>query len=302
MAVMVSKSSPFSRLLFVCALVSAVLLSSTVNLTAGSVTRHSFPDFPSLSPVQRFHGECLPYDDSLSFDFSKGYSKEHKIGDFRKIKNQYFDYLNRPKNPGFVDELLGPVHKAKNGPYALWHTRLARLSVVGCPKFQNQSFMKRTLRMFPSCHDSYDFYLHVRTRSYSTFRLSGTYAMDALRLERSAKTSHLYRVNFHPEYVVGGRWIFGDDSSLSLAALFGPEVGLHFSLDDSKLKSGFYLGATAALRLDYNIGGCLSLFVEPRLCYAPYSFRVVSGYNSYIRHGNLYGRLTRLACGFRLTF
>lgn len=41
----------------------------------------------------------------------------------------YIDWLNRPKQTGFVDELLGPIDQVKNGPYAAWTTKIAYLTV-----------------------------------------------------------------------------------------------------------------------------------------------------------------------------
>ena len=215
----------------------------------------------------------------------------------------YVEYLHRPKQTGFVDELLGPIGEVKNGPYAAWTTKIAYLSVTGSMKFQSSPFVKDTWRLYPSTYDRYDFILGQEAQKFMSFRLSGDCSMTGIKLLSSDKVAHCYRVGLRPEAVLN-RIRFCEDGlgKLTLSALAGPELGVMFSLDNWNLQARFYAGVTGAVRLDYEIAERFCLYFEPRLSYVPFTLHNLSGNTGAARSGNAFGSVTRLNLGLRISF
>lgn len=215
----------------------------------------------------------------------------------------YIEYLHRPKKTGIVDELLGPIGEVKNGPYAAWTTKIAYLSVIGSLKFQNSSLVKETCRLYPSTYDRYDFVLGQEATRFVTFRLSGDYSMNGMKLLSSDKIAHCYRVGLRPEAVLNK--IHFDENGLeklTVSALAGPELGVMFSLDNWNLQARFYAGVTGAVRLDYDLSDRFCVWFEPRVSYLPYSLRYLSGDRSTTKVGNRFGSVTRLNMGLKISF
>lgn len=215
----------------------------------------------------------------------------------------YIEYLNRPKKTGFVDELLGPIGEVKNGPYAAWTTKIAYLSVTGSLKFQNSPLVKDTWRLYPSTYDRYDFVLGQEATKFVTFRLSGDYSMNGMKLLSADKVAHCYRVGLRPEVVLNKiRFDEEELKKLTVSALAGPELGVMFSLDNWNLQARFYAGVTGAVRLDYDLSDRFCLWFEPRVSYLPYSLRYLSGNRSTTKVGNRFGSVTRLNMGLKISF
>ncbi len=207
----------------------------------------------------------------------------------------YIDWLHRPKKAGFIDELLGPIGQVKNGPYAEWTTKIAYLSVTGSMKFQSSPLLSDTWKLYRSTYDRYDFILGQEASRTVTFRLSGSYSMTGIKVFDTPKIAHCYNVGVRPELVLNRiDWGGNGNSSLTLSALAGPELGVLFSIDNWILQTRFYAGVSAAARIDYSISDRFCLYFEPRLSYVPYTLRQFSG--------NLFGSLARLNLGLRISF
>lgn len=214
----------------------------------------------------------------------------------------YIDWLNRPKQTGFVDELLGPIDQVKNGPYAAWTTKIAYLTVNGSMKFQSSPLLKDTWKLYSSTYDHYDFVLGQEANRLVTFRLSGTYSMNGMKVFDTDKIAHCYNVALKPEAVLNQlRWQGNDRSALTLSAMAGPEVGVLFSIDNWILQARFYAGVTSAVRLDYTLADRLCFYFEPRLSYVPYTLRNLTG-NRPSTSINRFGSIARLNLGLRISF
>lgn len=212
----------------------------------------------------------------------------------------YIDWLNRPKKTGFVDELLGPIDQVKNGPYAAWTTKIVYLTVNGSMKFQSSPLVKDTWKLYSSTYDHYDFVLGQEANRLVTFRLSGTYSMNGMKVFDTDKIAHCYNVALKPEAVLNQiRWQGNDRSALTLSAMAGPEVGVLFSIDNWILQARFYAGVTSAVRLDYTLAERLCFYFEPRLSYVPYTLRNLTG-NRPSTSINRFGSVARLNMGLRI--
>ena len=223
----------------------------------------------------------------------------------------YIDWLHRPKKAGFIDELLGPIGQVKNGPYAEWTTKIAYLSVTGSMKFQSSPLLSDAWKLYRSTYDRYDFILGQEARKAVTFRLSGSYSMTGIKVFDTPKVAHCYNIGLRPELVLNRiDWNGNDNSSLTLSAIAGPELGVLFSFDNWILQTRFYAGVSAAARIDYSISDRFCLYCEPRLSYVPYTLRQFSFNRSvsasditkFPSAGNLFGSLVRLNLGFRISF
>ena len=214
----------------------------------------------------------------------------------------YIDWLNRPKRAGVFDALLGPIGQVKNGPYAAWNTKIAYLTVTGSMKFQSSPLVKDTWRLYSSTYDRYDFILGQEARKDVTFRLSGSYSMNGMKVFDTDKIAHCYNVAIKPEAVLNSiRWQGKGASAVTLSALAGPELGVLFSIDNWILQARFYAGVTSAVRFDYSIADRFCLYFEPRLSYVPYTLRNLIG-NRPSTSVNRFGSIARLNMGLRVSF
>lgn len=167
-------------------------------------------------------------------------------------------------------------------------------------KFQSSPLVKDTWKLYSSTYDHYDFVLGQEANRLVTFRLSGTYSMNGMKVFDTDKIAHCYNVALKPEAVLNQiRWQGNDRSALTLSAMAGPEVGVLFSIDNWILQARFYAGVTSAVRLDYTLAERLCFYFEPRLSYVPYTLRNLTG-NRPSTSINRFGSVARLNMGLRI--
>ncbi len=214
----------------------------------------------------------------------------------------YIDYLGRQASESPVDEFLGPIIQVKNGPYAAWTTKVAYLNVNGSMKFQSSPLVKDTWKLYSSTYDHYDFILGQEVNRLVTFRLSGSYSMNGMKVFDTDKIAHCYNVAIKPEVMLNRlRWQRDGNSVFTISALAGPELGVLFSVDNWVLQARFYAGVTSAVRFDYTISDRLCLYFEPRFSYVPYTLYNLTG-NRPDTPVNRFGSISRLNMGLRVSF
>lgn len=94
------------------------------------------------------------------------------------------------------------------------------------------------------------------------------------------------------------------DFPLSAAVMAGPEVGLlikedYYKGDDTNIKTFKYpyVGATAGLHIKCGLFGGLSLFVEPRVSYVPYSSYISNEIDNSTKNQNNYDGVLSFSMG-----
>lgn len=144
------------------------------------------------------------------------------------------------------------------------------LTLSGGMQLQNSELVRqRSTSDFIGMH--FDAGIGRRFTDFFDLRMTATYSRNPWQIYRGGRKmpSQYYAIRLEGVFDFVG--IFKPESRFGAGALIGPEAGIMFKKDLDITLREVYVGLSAGLHADCRVGERVSLFLEPRYTFVPYT-------------------------------